>query len=70
MANDRTVLVTGGAGWIGQRTVPLLLERGYRMRIMDNMVRGDRDAVAAWPGPATSSWSSRTCGTAAPCTRR
>jgi UDP-glucose 4-epimerase len=46
MANDRTVLVTGGAGWIGLRTVPLLLERGYRVRILDNMVRGDRDAVA------------------------
>jgi UDP-glucose 4-epimerase len=50
MANDRTVLVTGGAGWIGLRTVPLLLERGYRVRILDNMVRGDRDAVARLAG--------------------
>ena len=45
MVEGRTVLVTGGAGWIGLRTVPLLLERGYRVRILDNMVRGDRDAV-------------------------
>ena len=45
MAENRTVLVTGGAGWIGLRTVPLLLERGYRVRILDSMVRGDRDAV-------------------------
>jgi len=50
MANDRTVLVTGGAGWIGLRTVPLLLERGYRVRILDNMVRGDRDEVARLAG--------------------
>ncbi len=42
---NRTVLVTGGAGWIGLRTVPLLLERGYRVRILDSMVRGDREAV-------------------------
>ena len=45
MAENRTVLVTGGAGWIGLRTVPLLLERGYRVRILDSMVRGDREAV-------------------------
>ena len=69
MAENRTVLVTGGAGWIGLRTVPLLLERGYRVRILDSMVRGDRDAVAGWPRAATSSWSTRTCGTAARCTR-
>ena len=42
MAENRTVLVTGGAGWIGLRTVPLLLERGYRVRLLDSMVRGDR----------------------------
>jgi UDP-glucose 4-epimerase len=45
MAENRTALVTGGAGWIGLRTVPLLLERGYRVRILDSMVRGDREAV-------------------------
>ena len=42
-----TVLVTGGAGFIGLHVVPMLLERGYRVRIFDNMVRGDRDAVTA-----------------------
>jgi len=47
MSNDRTVFFTGGAGFIALHTVPLLLERGYRIRIFDNMTRGDRAAVNA-----------------------
>jgi len=31
------VLVTGGAGFIGSHTVDLLLERGYRVRILDSL---------------------------------
>lgn len=40
-----TVFVTGGAGFIGLHVVPMLVERGHRVRIYDNMFRGDRDAV-------------------------
>ena len=43
---DKTVLFTGGAGFIGSHVIPLLLERDYRIRIMDNMFRGDRDKMA------------------------
>jgi len=42
---DKTVFFTGGAGFIGLHVVPMLLERGYKVRIFDNMFRGDRDAV-------------------------
>ena len=41
----KTVLVTGGAGFIGLHVVPMLLEKGYDVRIFDNMFRGDREAV-------------------------
>jgi UDP-glucose 4-epimerase len=45
MSASRTVLVTGGAGFIGMHVVPMLLEQGYQVRIFDNMFRGDRDDV-------------------------
>ena len=37
MPRGARVLVTGGAGFIGSHTVDLLLERGYRVRILDNL---------------------------------
>jgi len=43
--SDRTVLFTGGAGFIGMHVIPLLLERGYKVRLFDNMSRGDRERV-------------------------
>jgi UDP-glucose 4-epimerase len=43
-----TVLVTGGAGFIGSYVIPQLLERGDEVRILDNMSRGDRGRVAEW----------------------
>jgi UDP-glucose 4-epimerase len=45
MSEQKTVFFTGGAGWIGMKTIPHLLEKGYKVRIFDNMFRGDRDAV-------------------------
>src|SRR5205823_2456269 len=33
-------VVTGGAGFIGSHMVDLLVERGYRVRVIDNLVGG------------------------------
>jgi UDP-glucose 4-epimerase len=46
MTQPKTVFFTGGAGFIGMHVVPMLLDRGYHVRIFDNMFRGDRDQVA------------------------
>ena len=37
MAN---VLVTGGAGFIGSHMVDLLINQGYSVRVLDNMIAG------------------------------
>lgn len=47
---SKTVLVTGGAGYIGSHVALALLERGYRPIILDNLRRGHRDVVEAHAG--------------------
>ncbi|MEX0299028.1 MAG: UDP-glucose 4-epimerase GalE [Kordiimonas sp.] len=42
----KTILVPGGAGFIGSHTVAALLKRGYRTVTLDNFSNGHRDAVA------------------------
>jgi UDP-glucose 4-epimerase len=41
----KTILVTGGAGYIGSHTVKLLQQAGYEVLILDNLVYGHRDIV-------------------------
>lgn len=35
-----TVLVTGGAGYVGSHLVRIMLERGYRVRVLENFLYG------------------------------
>ncbi|PAL21647.1 UDP-glucose 4-epimerase GalE [Sphingopyxis sp. GW247-27LB] len=42
-----TVLVTGGAGYIGSHAVLALLDAGWRVAVLDNLVTGFRWAVPA-----------------------
>ncbi|ANV90717.1 UDP-glucose 4-epimerase GalE [Picosynechococcus sp. PCC 8807] len=44
---DKTVLVTGGAGYIGSQAVLSLQRRGYRVIVLDNLVYGHQDLVAS-----------------------
>jgi len=43
MGNKRTVLVTGGAGFIGSELVRQLAARGERVLVVDNLVNGKRE---------------------------
>jgi nucleoside-diphosphate-sugar epimerase len=39
---DQTILVAGGAGYIGSVLLPRLLDRGYRVRLLDRFYFGDQ----------------------------
>ena len=40
---SRTILVTGGAGFIGSHLVEALVQRGHRVRVVDNLITGRRE---------------------------
>jgi UDP-glucose 4-epimerase len=45
MNNLKTILVVGGAGYIGSHMVKMLLEHNYKVVTLDNLSGGYRDAV-------------------------
>src|SRR3954466_6821671 len=40
--SDQTILVAGGAGYIGCILIPKLVERGYKVRLLDRMYFGEQ----------------------------
>jgi len=42
---SKSVLVTGGAGYIGSHMVQQLLAQGFTVNVFDNLQRGNRDAI-------------------------
>jgi UDP-glucose 4-epimerase len=42
---QRRILVTGGAGYIGSVAVEQLLDRGHQVVVIDNLIKGHRQAV-------------------------
>lgn len=43
--DEKVILVTGGAGYIGSHTAVLLLEAGYKVYIIDNLDNSVEDAI-------------------------
>ncbi len=41
----KTILIAGGAGYIGSHTVRLLNAEGYKVVVLDNLVYGHREAI-------------------------
>lgn len=45
MAIQKTVVVTGGAGFLGSSLVPMLVKEGYDVHVIDNLVSGKKERV-------------------------
>ena len=46
MSFSKTVLITGGAGFIGSHTVDLFLSKGFKVKCIDNLSGGNMKNIA------------------------
>ena len=51
MSENRSVLVTGGAGYIGSILVPALLEEGFKVTVLDNFMFKQNSLAASCASP-------------------
>ena len=42
---NKNILITGGAGYIGSTVAHLLVDKGYSVTIIDNLVTGNKNLV-------------------------
>ena len=45
MNKKQNILVTGGAGYIGSHVVHLLLDNGYNVSVIDNLITGNKELI-------------------------
>ena len=57
-----SVLVTGGAGYVGSVLVPEVLAAGYRVRVLDNMMYGMPAFITSFINPEFLACNSREKG--------
>ena len=50
MSDDKTILITGGAGFIGSHLAGHLLGAGHRVIVMDNLLTGDISNISSFVG--------------------
>jgi dTDP-glucose 4,6-dehydratase len=50
MMEERTALITGGAGFLGSHLCEFLLKKGYRVICMDNLITGSLDNISHLEG--------------------